>query len=231
MHPMTKRICYALALVAVYAGSVRAGLLVGDPNASISGTESFSGGNPIFQTLIADVDYAVYAPGDFGTSATLGFPAAADPSGGTEWVYAYQINNDLGGQLRVAALSIQLVPGVISNIATNVSHTSSTPAGGLEPDAWSFIPIAVDPPTNVKWSFANTPHLLLVGLESDILLFTSPFEPTFRGAGITGGSGSIAPLPGDANFLPSPAPEPSALFLAALGGVLLGARYLRRRSV
>ena len=230
MHPTVNRLCYILAVLALFAGSAKGGLLVADANATISGTELFSGGNG-FQTLIADVDYAVYAPGDFGTSAVLGLPAGDDPSGGIEWVYAYQIDNDVGGEKGVLALSIDLPPGVITNIFTNVSHTSTTPAGGLDPNAFEFIPIAVDPPTNVKWSFTVVGNLLNLGLQSDILLFTSPFGPTFRNAAMAGTTASGAPLAGDENLLPSPIPEPSTLVLLALAAVLLAAGNLRRRRV
>jgi hypothetical protein len=230
MHLTAKRLCLTLAAVALSIGSASAGILAGDPNAFLKGAKLFSGGNPLGQTLISSVDYGVYAPGMFGTSAALGLPAAFDPSGGTEFVYAYQIFNDVGGQLRTATLSIELIPGVISNLAF-VSHAPGTPAGGLAPSNWDFIPIAVNPPANVKWSFLS-PNLLNTGLKSDILLFTSPLGPTFRNASLTGGSGSIAPpVIGPFVTLPSPTPEPSTLVLAASAVGLLAAGYLRRRKV
>ncbi|MEX0677064.1 MAG: PEP-CTERM sorting domain-containing protein [Pirellulales bacterium] len=232
MHPKIKHLCNSLAVLALFAGAANGGALLTDGNASIQGSKLFSGGNVLNQTLIASVEYAVYAPGDFGTSVALGLPALADPSGGAEYVYAYEIFNDVGGQLRVAALSIALNPGVITNIATNVSHAPGTPEAGLAPNAWTFIPIAVDPPSNVKWSYTVSPNLLTVGLHSDILLFTSPFGPTFLNASMTGGSASSAPKAGDpAVLLPSPIPEPSTLVLSALAAGLLAAGYLRRRKV
>ena len=56
-----------------------------DPNAmpAWQGTQQFyaaSGG----KTLDVDVEYAVYAPGHYGLSGT-------DPSGGKQFVYAYQV--------------------------------------------------------------------------------------------------------------------------------------------
>jgi hypothetical protein len=230
MHPTAKRLCLTLVALCACVGSASAGILPSDPNAFLQGSKVFSGGNLLGQTLISRVEYGVYAPGMFGTSVALGLPAGFDPSGSTEYVYAYQIFNDIGGQLRAATLSVDLVPGVISNLAF-VSHAAGTPAGGLAPTNWDFIPIAVNPPANVKWSFLS-PNLLNTGLKSDILLFTSPLGPTFRNASLTGGSGSIAPpVAGPFVTLPSPTPEPSTLVLAASAVGLLAAGYLRRRRV
>src|SRR5262245_23020689 len=77
----------AVAVLCLIAGSAAAGPLVGDPAAMLgwSGNKNFN--NP--GKIQADVNYAVYAPGQFSLSAALGNPF--DPSGGTDYVYAYEI--------------------------------------------------------------------------------------------------------------------------------------------
>ena len=47
--------------------------------------------NPNNAVLLVNVDYCVYAPGQF----SLSFPAWDDPTDGTQYVYAYQIFNDV----------------------------------------------------------------------------------------------------------------------------------------
>ena len=214
MHMKIATMVRAALLVAWLAGIANAGLLTADPNAlpGFQGTSTFIGTSGAF-TLHADVDYAVYAPGAFDTSAALGFPAAADPSGGTEFVYAYQIFNDgPAGSTIALNLSVALLPGAIPAGSHRIGDAPGTPAGGVPPDSALFIP-GTDPEHNAKWSYNSG---LPLGSNSDILLFTSPRGPTFVTSGMQGGHTTIA-----AASLPSPIPEPATAILAVLAAVCL----------
>src|SRR5262245_48184350 len=95
MHLNLQTFFCAVAVVVLTATTALAGPLFADPAAlpGWTGSSGFVGANGGFK-LNANVEFAVYAPGAFGTSAALGFPGGADPSGGTQFVYAYEIFNN-----------------------------------------------------------------------------------------------------------------------------------------
>jgi hypothetical protein len=223
MHMKIATPCLVALAFAWLAGVANAGLLASDPNAlpGFHGTSAFIGSSGSF-TLHADVDYAVYAPGAFGTDAALGLPAAADPSFGTEFVYAYQIFNDgPAGSTLALNLSVALIPGAIPIGSNRITDAPGTPAGGIPPNSDLFIP-GTDPEHNAKWAYNSG---LPLGSISDILLFTSPLPPTFETSGMQGGHTTIAMA-----SLPSPVPEPATLVLCAFGAVcVLVARSLRKQ--
>jgi hypothetical protein len=174
--------------------------------------------------LSAIVDYAVYAPTTFSTSAALGLPA--DISGGTEYIYAYQMfNTGVPGNAYITQLSVGLYAGAVSNFATLVSHLSGTPLAGMSPNAWNFNSSTLgNPKVNVYWQF-NPSGQLPVGQASDILVFASPNPPSFKSSGI-----SAQMAVGATNLLPSPVPEPATIVLAGSAAVgLLVVQKLRRR--
>jgi len=218
MYWNTKHLCGAVALTAFAACFANAGPLPTDAAAipAAQGSAIFSGTTGA-ATLTAKVEYAVYAPGMFSTSAALAFPP--DPSGGSDYVYAFEIFNDQGGNARVLNLSVDLAP---DQNPTIVTHNPSTPEAGLAPNLSQMIPVVGNPKTNVKWSW--TTSLFNVGLHSDILLMTSPFAPHFVLSSMQGGSTTLASA-----SLPSPIPEPGTLVLLGTGlaGLLAVAR--RRR--
>jgi len=213
------RTLLALVIVAASA-SAFAGPLPTDPNAlpGWQGTTSFLGSAAGFN-LKVDVQYAVYAPGAFGSSAALGFPAAADPSGGTEYVYVYEAFNLPTSTALFQGLSVNLVPGAVPPGSTKIGNTATTPEGGIIPNSSAFIGAT---PNNAKWGF--TTNTVPAGSHSDILLFTSVHGPQFRISSIQGGHTTIASAQ-----LPSPVPEPSSIALSIVGALgLLVARFGRR---
>jgi len=167
----------------------------------------------------------------FGTSVALGLPGAVDPSGGTDYVYAYEVFNQavvppvpnpdkLGGDSLVTNLSVALVSGAIPAGSTRVGNYSFAPELGVIPGLSRFVPLG-DPKTQANWVFGNP--TLSAGLHSDILFFTSPYAPRYIVSSIIGGNATSASA-----ILPTPIPEPATLSLAALG--LLGLLLWRRSA-
>ena len=215
----------ALLPVLIFPTSAHGGLIAGDSNAMPTwhNTLAFTGSSayaPI-KYLYADIDYAVYDKGDFN----LSFPGL-DPSGGTQYVYAYQLFNqsnppstDLGiGKFTVGVHSGELIQDVwITQIddPTITTEKSSSPA-------WGGSPIA----TSATWLFSGS-NRVSPTYRSKILIFTSAYGPREDSANLLGASGSTAPE--NQYRLPSPIPEPATpLILAIAGGLLLLIRKLRR---
>jgi hypothetical protein len=207
-----------LALLLI-ASPALAGPLPTDTNAIAGwqGSTLFSDSNGGFN-LVVDIEYAVYAPGQFGSSAALGLPA--DPSGGADFVYAYQALNNVNlSTTNLINLSVGLTPGTIPNGSTNIGFV---PGFGLNPNVDQFIP-AGDPKTSARWTWAVP--LLNPGINSTVVYFTSPYGPGLLLSSITGGHATL-----DSTALPSPVPEPSTLLLAAIAAACLFGVKLSRNS-
>jgi hypothetical protein len=157
--------------------------------------------------LVADVEYAVFAPGDY---------PGLDPSGGSNYVYAYQIlpaldtdGTTILGSTYVSWFSVGL------DGDENPSGIGSDPTqailGGQPPDTSAF---QGTPITTALWEYIPTVLNVHTGAYSEVLLFTSPFVPEWDNASVSGGFGLQ-----DMESLPSPSniPEPSLIVLAGLG--------------
>ena len=216
--------CWA-AVVSLCIGTASAGtVLPSDPAAMAgwTGTQTFS--ETLFTfTLDAEVDFAVYAPGAFNTSSALGFPA--DPSGGADWVYAYQVFNT-GGNVAPSLLSVgflDLAPegdGVDDlELPTNIGFVD----GFASPDVDPVLNFSPDNnPLTIKESAVYEFTLPSLDDTTDILIYTSPFGPEWDRGSVRGGA--------LINFqqLPSPVPEPGTFVLGVLGMALLLTWRLRR---
>jgi hypothetical protein len=123
------------------------------------------------------IDYAVYAPGDFN----LSFPER-DPSNGAQYVYRYQLHNDAGTSTDyMKKLTVGLV-GITG--AANCKWIEPGPiySGDVEPTLQVKL-IGSPNPTSAVWSFnPNTP--INPGSDSKMLIFTSPYGPTFQLASV-----------------------------------------------
>ncbi|HET6441581.1 MAG TPA: PEP-CTERM sorting domain-containing protein [Phycisphaerae bacterium] len=202
-------------LVGVSAwGGPAMGPLVSDPNAmpAWQGTQGFydvSSG----MTLDVDVEYAVYAPGNYGLSGT-------DPSGGAHYVYAYQVFNDLAGDAPVSSFSVGLDPTAnASNLGSDAG--SGTMPVGTAPTTSAF---SGSPATSAVWYFSsNTIDPPPTNEYSTVLLFTSPYGPKWAPASLLDSGLS------DRQDLPSPMPEPATAMLLLVGvAASLFARRHRR---
>lgn len=162
-----------------------------------TGSVNFAAAN-----VSATMDYAVFAPGAFGASG------GTDPSGGTQYVYAYQV---FATGSPFTSASVGLVPG---SIAFNDTFSTTYPlAGGTAPAVNVF---QGAPPT----SFFNlwSPAVGAAGY-SAVLLFTSPQSPIYASASVANGAFS------NQQTAPSPLPEPTSLVLLGIGSLFA----LRRR--
>lgn len=205
----------AIAPVFLIATTAKAELITYFSNAlpGWSGTKNFSSAGK----LSVDVQYAVYAPGSFDAD----FPGK-DPSNNSQYVYAYQLINNATSTDNIQKITLGLdshaLPANISEIddpnppsgtISNPSFTGSTPSSA----AWTYtIDINIQP-----------------GEKSKILIFTSPNGPTWASSTLRGFAvGVIGNVPGG---LPSPVPEPAALFgLVIVGCVFVLVRRFRRKS-
>jgi hypothetical protein len=217
-----KMIFLAAAAATLWGTRAYSAILATDANAiaGFHGTRDFSTSIGTL-SMKGEVDYAVYAPGQF----KLTFNAAADPSNDTQYVYAYQMHNTGGTADRdLGFLSVGFDgqggsnPGGMGFLNNNL---------GDDPSASTLIPTGGPPYNSATWNFASTIH---DGQFSEILLFTSPFPPKFFTASVQGGglSKESSPSPtGAPGGLPSPVPEPGVA-LVACG--MIGALLIRRRN-
>ncbi len=217
---------WAVGLVVVVvlacSSAAMASWLPFDGNALTSGTTTWRGTVPfVFSlgsgTLAVNVDYAVYAPGQFGTSTELGNPT--DPSGGNDYVYAYEIWNNTGGNQGVASFTVGLVPS--NPEPANQGSVSDPSNAGVPPLNYDFS----NGSQSAVWSYGtSTP--LAVGKYSNILIYTSPYPPEWDSATVQSANALF-----NTESLPSPVPEPATGTLLGIAAVLLVmARRVRGQS-
>jgi hypothetical protein len=211
-----KMMITASAAVLLLGARAFSAILATDANAmaGFQGTVDFSVTPVPLLSMNAEVDYAVYAPGQFN----LTFGPGADPSNGARFVYAYQIHNT-GSILTDRDPAYLSVGFDLSDIQQDIGFLSSSV--GLSPSASAFIPIANPPSTSATWDFnpaisddtgPNTGW-------SKIVYFTSALPPEFDDASVQGGGLASQ------KRLPSPVPEPTTM----MGLVSIGAALLMRR--
>jgi hypothetical protein len=185
-----------MAVSVMFSGGsiAQAGLLSANSGGALpafTGTQFFNDNFSGF-TVSANVDYAVFAPGAFGVA----FPGL-DPSGGTDYVYAYQIENlDTDISKFTVGLDGDEPLGAIGSIAD---------VGAVDPSAALYVGAG---PTSSAWDFAS--GTLASGQSSAVLIFTSAAAPELHSA-------TVAAAWNNSHDLPSPLPEPASLTLLALG--------------
>ena len=204
-----------VGLTLLLSGSASATLvdLAGDPNGMgipWQGEKRFI--SDFYDVLAVDIQYCVYAPGQFA----LSFPGE-DPSGGSEYVYAYEVANDIAPH----PVDPPFDPGYVTRFSVGLNDEDEQAANigfvdgaGQNPNASFLVP------RTAGWDFTS-PTLNYVST-SDVLLFTSPFPPELDTATVSGGAHIKT------ENLPSPTPEPATFALLAVGAAVALAR--RRRG-
>jgi len=195
-----------------------AGLIYNDPAAMTGwhGQASYYASDAVY-TLNVEVDYAVYAPGNY---------TGTDPSNGSRYVYVYQMMNTINpASVEVSTFRVGLMRG---SQAQDIGTDTTGPGvlAGVPPYS------SIVGPTSARWSFGSETdptHYPVINYSatassghSETLLFTSPFGPTWMSSTVAdGGLSNVQPLP-------SPVPEPATLTLLAVGACLGVSR--RRRT-
>lgn len=217
----------ATAILACCVHGAVAGPLPTDPAAlpAWQGTENFNNFVVIPDVpdiiLDANVDYAVYAPGTFSTSAALGNPT--DPSDGAQFVYAYQVFANPNGNRPVEFFSVGFSDAVDGVDELEQPQNIGFLTGFAVPPFMAQAEFNPDSdPETVKsaanWEFPTNGGLdPAISANSDVLIYTSPFGPEWDSASVQGGGLSASePLPS-----PIGIPEPATLVLALLAAAAL----------
>jgi hypothetical protein len=191
-------------------------------------TEELTSGNVFVD---ASVDYAVYAPGDFN----LSFPGK-DPSNGLQYVYRYQLHNasDSGDFLKKLSVGLVDITSAQGWFCTWVDPGPIYPDGGVVPPTIGFVGT---PPTSVNWAYKTSSGFITAGHDSKMLIFTSPFPPTYASATITSRN-TVGWYVDDQGHqfnwwrgeLPSPVPEPATLISLFVAGVVFSGYCVLRRK-
>jgi hypothetical protein len=161
--------------------------------------------------LDANVQYCVYAPGQFN----LSYPAWDDPTDGLQYVYTYQIYNNItrtGTKPYISYFSVGISGA--DEQADNIGYLIDDP-NHKDPNHFDLAG------TKAGWFFDASPYLAYDSI-SDILYFTSPFSPELDTSTVSGGIYSCT-----RNDLPSPNPEPTTIVLMGAGLFVLATRKTR----
>jgi hypothetical protein len=175
-------------------------------------------------SVVAEVDWAVFSPGNFQSYLNSQSIAQLDPSGANELIYVYQISTVTTAAPGIETLTVGvdapdprgsvLAPAFVST----GSATEQSPTDGG------------DNTTSMAWFFSGTE--LHAGDTSSLLVFTSPNVPEYDFLSINSGLAGPANFPsvGSPSSLLFQIPEPTSLFLALIGcfGVM-GVMGSRRR--
>ena len=168
-----------------------------------TGTTTFHLSNGT-SNLNVDVEYAVYAPGQY---------TGNDISGGSDYIYAYQIfSKSPASNVAVDFFSV----GILIGSGINAVGTDATfgTLGGVNPLAFNF-------PQSAGYMFIYS--ALQPGQYSTVLLFSSDYSPTM-GFGTVSGGGL-----GGMGILPTPSLIPEPATIALLVPAIIALRNKRKK--
>lgn len=188
------------------------------------GTQHYTGAL-LSDTLDADVEYAVFAPGKFQNFLDENSIVYNDPTAGGEYIYAYQIVNIDPNTTPVTTFTVGM-NGNESPGNTGVTYVPAATDYGTYPYQPTQDPGATGGgpgvSTSAVWPTATgSPYT--PGEVSAILFYSSPQVPELGLSTVLAGFAGEFPL----NSMPNPVPEPATLFLGLAAGIGLA---MRRRS-
>jgi len=206
-----KWIVTLLVTLGLATGAAQAGVLASDPNAMPAwrGTVTNS---YVYDGIVLDIelDYAAFDVGNY---------PGTDPSGGAEYVYAYQVASLATSNVGLRVLSVGLE---VNTGANSIGEDTSAGAPGAAGDVANDL--ASIGATSAKWGYGlTTGPELLTGQISNLLLFTSPNPPRLNNVAVTDGG-----LPVNVGEVASPTPEPATLALLGIGAMGLLRKHRRR---
>jgi len=161
-------------------------------------------------SVIAQVDWAVFSPGGFQSYLISQSIAQVDPSGPNELIYVYQIASVTAAVPGIDALTVGVDPpdtrgSVLAPefVPTGAANAKSPTDGG-------------DNTTSMAWFFGGAE--LHVGDISNLLVFSSPNVPEFDFLSVSSGLAGpvVPPLVGSPSNLLFQIPEPSTIALGLL---------------
>ena len=230
----------------LFVHPLEAGILVGGTNAHglIQGTTSPdpNNTNPDLGTVVADVDWSVFAPGtafqDFLSDNGL---ALAEGFSATNYTYVYQLFNintqddGFGGLLPpsdVDLLQMTVQTDIGDPLVGSAPGWLSSAVGDVLPLESNFAGTTPSSVTSAVWNFFDSggPDTLPNGEQSGLLFFASPVPPEFASVTVVSGGGfSVEDDPDNGlTGVPSPGiPEPSSVVLATI--LAAGMTLARRR--
>jgi hypothetical protein len=215
------------ALVLVFACLANASL-IDDPHGMSGGQGTWQNERrfePTSKNLCVDVEYAVYAPGQFGLSFSSWIDPN-DPDYNTHYVYAYQVFNDVDPHPSPSPLPVTRFSVGINENDEAVEHLSY-----LIDDPNHKLPTStLLTASTARWNFVD-PNYIPYDYVSVILFFSSPFSPERDNSTVYYNSSNYKTiLETDPNPLPSPTPEPVTVGLLGAGLFVLVNRRARRRE-
>jgi hypothetical protein len=173
-------------------------------------------------TLIAQVDWAAFAPGQFQLFLGDNGYAGADPSGPGEVLYVYQITSVTNANPGVDTLTVGVDPTDGRGLVSAPSYLSLGLATEKAPTS------GADNTTSMDWFFNGAE--LQVGDTSGLLMFSSPFAPEYDFLQVNSGLAGpvVSPLVASPSDRSYNVPEPTTAALAlACTAALLGTRRVR----
>jgi hypothetical protein len=190
----------------------------GGPDAGYwRGSHELTGTN---NTFTGTLDFAVFGPGDFQSflDATYGGGAYSDPTGGGEYIYAFQFRSDSGSPIQ--ALNVGYDLG--ADIGSLPAPASAAGSGDETPNATAYNATSA----RWDWGFADS---VAGGQISDVLFYSSnrPPKPDFATLGAQYLLDQADSGPGD--YASPSVPEPTTLASLLIVLVGLGLQAPRRR--
>lgn len=173
--------------------------------------------------VIAEVDWAVFAQGNFQLYLNSQGIAQTDPSAAGETVYVYQIAAVTQATPGIDTLTVGIDAADGRGTVLAPSFVPTGLAGSKSPTSGG------DNTTSMAWFFNGSE--LVAGETSDLLVFTSPYLPEFDFIQVNSGLGGapVSPLTASPGSRRGPIPEPSSLALGVLTALGLCRRTRRLR--